>query len=139
MSQTQYTKRLSIVLVALALNGCALYDALMMTNFDSNEYYLVTQIRTDAQVYKTQCDNPALAPVNAQAISLKTRLFENYSEQIPNNENGIKASVSLNEIAQGLNDAYRKGTPSPVFCKLKYGGIENAAYVIQHVVGNRPR
>jgi len=132
-------KKLLAVLLIASLNGCALYDALMMTNFDSNEYLLVTQIRTDAQVYKTQCENPALAPVNAQAISLKTRLFENYSEQIPNNENGIKASVSLNEIAQGLNDAYRKGTPSPVFCKLKYGGIENAAYVIQHVVGNRPR
>ena len=132
-------KRLFIVLAVFALNGCALYDALMMTNFDSNEYYLVTQIRTDAQVYKTQCENPALAPVNAQAIALKTRLFQNYSEQIPSNENGIKASEGLNEIAQGLNDAYKKGTPSPVFCKLKYGSIENTAYVIQHVVGNRPR
>ena len=80
-----------------------------------------------------------LAPANAQAIAFKTRLFQNYSEQIPGNENGIKASESLNEIAQGLTDAYRKGTPSPVFCKLKYGSIENAAYVIQHVVGNRPR
>ena len=132
-------KRLSIVLVALVLNGCALYDALMLTGFDSNEYYLVTQIRTDAQVYKTQCENPALAPANAQAIALKTRLFQNYSEQIPRNENGIKASEGLNEIAQGLNDAYKKGMPSPVFCKLKYGSIENTAYVIQHVVGNRPR
>jgi hypothetical protein len=132
-------KRLSIVLVAVVLNGCALYDALMLTNFDSNEYLLVTQIRTDAQVYKTQCENPALASVNAQTIALKTRLFQNYSEQIPGNENGIKASEGLNEIAQGLNDAYKKGTPSPVFCKLKYGSIENTAYVIQHVVGNRPR
>jgi len=132
-------KRLSILLLAVALNGCALYDALMLTGFDSNEYYLVTQIRTDAQVYKTQCENPALASVNAQAIAFKTRLFQNYSEQIPGNENGIKASESLNEIAQGLNDAYKKGVPSPVFCKLKYGSIENTAYVIQHVVGNRPR
>jgi hypothetical protein len=132
-------KQLSIVLVTFALNGCAVYDALTMTGFDPNEYYLATQIRTDAQVYKTQCGNPALAPVNAQAIALKTQLFQNYSEQIPNNENGIKASESLNEIAQGLNDAYKKGIPSPVFCKLKYGSIENTAYVIQHVVGNRPR
>jgi len=132
-------KRLFIVLAVFALNGCALYDALMMTNFDSNEYLLVTQIRTDAQVYKTQCENPALAPVNAQAIALKTKLFQNYSEQIPSNENGKKASEGLNEIAQGLNDSYKKGIPSPVFCKLKYGSIENAAYVIQHVVGNRPR
>ena len=83
MSRIQYTKVLSIVLVALALNGCALYDALMMTNFDSNEYLLVTQIRTDAQVYKTQCENPALAPVNAQAIALKTKLFQKGSNLLP--------------------------------------------------------
>lgn len=132
-------KKLIAVLAVLSLNGCAVYDAFMMTGFDSNEYMLATQIRTDAQVYKNQCDNPALAPSNAQAISFKTRLFQNYSEQIPRNDNGKKASESLNEIAQGLNDAYRKGTPSVTFCRLKYGSIENAAYVIQHVVGDRPR
>ena len=132
-------KRLLAVVTVLALNGCAVYDAFMMTGFDNQEYMLVTQIRTDAQVYKTQCDNPALAPVNAQAMAFKTRLFQNYSEQIPRNDNGRSASTSLNEIAQGLNQAYVKGTPSVTFCKLKYGSIENAAYVIQHVVGDRPR
>lgn len=132
-------KRIAVVLITLALNGCALYDAYFMTGYDANEYMLVTQIRTDAQVYKTQCENPAVAPANAQAIALKTRLFANYSEQIPDNDNGKRASEGLFEIAQGLDAAYKKGTPSPVFCKLKYGSIENAAYVIQHVVGNRPR
>lgn len=132
-------KRILTLLTVAALNGCAVYDAFMMTGFDNQEYMLVTQIRTDAQVYKTQCDNPALAPVNAQAIALKTRLFANYSEQIPRNDNGRNASASLNEIAQGLHQAYVKGTPSTTFCKLKYGSIENAAYVIQHVVGDRPR
>jgi len=132
-------KKILAVATVLALNGCAVWDAYFMTGFDNQEYMLVTQIRTDAQVYKNQCDNPALAPVNAQAMALKTRLFQNYSEQIPKNDNGKKASEGLNEIAQGLNDAYRKGTPSTTFCRLKYGSIENAAYVIQHVVGDRPR
>ena len=131
-------KRLAIVLTVLALNGCALWDAYFMTGYDPNEYMLVTQIRSDAQVYKLQCDTPA-APANAQAIALKTKLFANYSEQIPDNDNGKRASEGLDEIAQGLNTAYKKGTPSPTFCKLKYGSIENAAYVIQHVVGKRPR
>lgn len=131
-------KRLAVVVFALALNGCALWDAYFMTGYDPNEYMLATQIRTDAQVYKLQCDTP-VAQANAQAIALKTRLFANYSEQIPDNDNGKKSAESLNEIAQGLNDAYRKGTPSPTFCRLKYGSIENAAYVIQHVVGKRPR
>lgn len=133
-------KRLLIALTALTLNGCAVYDALTMTKYDPNEYLLATQIRTDAQMYKAQCENKTLAPANAQAIANKTNLFEKYSEQIPHNENGIKASKSLNEIAQGLATAYTKQPePSAMFCKLKYGSIENAAYVIQHVLGNRPR
>lgn len=132
-------KRLAIVVTALALNGCALWDAYFMAGYDPNEYMLATQIRTDAQVYKLQCDNPVLAPANAQAMALKTRLFQNYSEKIPRNENGYNVAEGLNEIAQGLDQAYRKGTPSVTFCKLKYGSIENAAFVIQHVVGDRPR
>ena len=134
-------KKIIIIATALALNGCAIYDALMMTKYDPNEYLLITQIRTDAQQYKKQCENHMLAATNAVNISNKTELFAIYSEQIPNNENGVKASKSLNEIAQGLEKAYLdpKGQPSAMFCKLKYGSIENAAGVIQHVVGNRPR
>ena len=131
-------KRIAVIFVALALNGCAIYDALMMTGYDPNEYLLATQIRTDAQVYKAQCDQPD-ADKRAKRIAYQTHLFQNYSEQIPNNENGKNASEGLNEIAQGLHQAYVKGTPSVTFCRLKYGSIENAAYVIQHVVGNRPR
>jgi hypothetical protein len=134
-------KKLAVVLSVLVLNGCAVYDAYMQTGFDNNEYLLITQIRADAQAYKKQCNNHLMAAANAQAISSKTDLFEKYSEQIPRNENGIKASKSLNEIAQGLANAYidSKGEPSATFCKLKYGSIENSAYVIQHVVGSRPR
>ena len=134
-------KRLTVVIVALALNGCALWDAYFMTKYDPNEYLLVTEIRTDAQRYKKQCDNHLFAATNAVSISNKTDLFEKYSEQIPNNENVVSASKSLNEIAQGLARAYvdPKGQASATFCKSMYGRIENAAYVIQHVVGNRPR
>ena len=130
-----------VVILAFMLNGCALYDAYMQTGFDNQEYMLITQIRTDAQVYKKQCGNHLLAATNAQSISAKTDLFEKYSELSPRNENGISASKSLNAIAQGLAIAYvdPKGDPSATFCRLKYGSIENAAYVIQHVVGNRPR
>ena len=93
------------------------------------------------QTFKKQCDNHLFAATNAIAMTNKTDLFEKYSEKIPRNENGINASKSLNEIAQGLAMAYidPKGEPSATYCKLKYGSIENAAYVIQTVVGNRPR
>jgi hypothetical protein len=133
-------RRLLIILSVILLPGCALYDAYMMTGFDNNEYLLVTQIRVDAQTYRPQCNNPVLAAQNATAIAAKTNLFEKYSQWIPNNANGYNSSKSLNAIAQGLATAYDKQpAPSTLFCQLKYSGIENAATVIQHVVGDRPR
>jgi len=134
-------KRLLIALSILALNGCALYDAYMMTGFDSNEYRIITEIRTDAGIYKEQCDAVEASRVNVVAISHKTMLFQNYESQIPRNANGINASRELNKIAQGLRDRYKdpKTPVSATFCKLKFTSIENSAETIQHVVGRRPR
>jgi hypothetical protein len=133
-------KKILIILSAVMLNGCALYDAYFMTGFDNNEYLLITQIRTDASQYKQQCANKLMSESNAILISDKTQLFEFYSEQIPRNNNGARASKNLNEIAQGLKTQYQSGVAvSPLFCKLKYTSIENSAAVIQHVVGSRPR
>ena len=131
-------KRLMILFVPL-LSSCAVYDAITMTGFDPNEYRIITEIRVDASHYKTQCSNPLLAQSNAVAMANKTDLFEVYSEQIPNNTDSYKAATSLNEIAQGLVKRYDTPPVPDLFCKLKYGSIENSAKVIQHVIGNRPR
>ena len=130
-------KRLAFLLVPF-LSSCAVYDAITMTGFDPNEYRIITEIRVDASHYKTQCGTP-LAPENALALANKTELFEVYSEQIPNNTDSYKAATSLNEIAQGLVKRYNTPPVPDLFCKLKYGSIENSAKVIQHVIGNRPR
>jgi hypothetical protein len=61
--------RLLIALTALALNGCALYDAYMMTGYDSNEYRIITEIRTDAGVYKDQCNSVVLQIFHPQKLS----------------------------------------------------------------------
>jgi len=134
-------KRLLIVLSVLTLNGCALYDAYMMTGYDSNEYRIITEIRTDAGVYKEQCDAVEASRMNAMALSHKTMLFQNYESQIPKNSNGINASKELNKIAQGLRDRYNdKAAPvGATFCRLKFTSIENSAETIQHVIGQRPR
>lgn len=133
-------KRLLIALTILTLNGCALYDAYMMTGYDSNEYLIITEIRTNAGLSKEQCDDSTQSRLNAMALSNRTSLFQNYEEQIPRNNNGINASRELNKIAQGLKDRYNSNnTVSPAFCKLKFQSIENSAKTIQHVVGDRPR
>ena len=133
-------KRLAVLLSFVLLNGCALWDAYFMTGFDTNEYRIITEIRTDAGEYKTQCNDTAQSRINAESITRKTSLFENYSQEIPKNQNGINASRNLNEIARGLRDRYYAGgTVSPTFCKLKFESIEHSAQTIQHVVGQRPR
>jgi hypothetical protein len=133
-------KKLLAIIAVLSLNGCALYDAYMMTGYDSNEYLIITEIRTNAGISKAQCDDAAASRLNAMAISNKTSLFQNYEEKIPRNKNGINASIELNKIAQGLRDRYNTGPAvSPLFCKLKFESIENSAKTIQHVIGNRPR
>jgi hypothetical protein len=132
-------KRVLIALLITLLNGCAVYDAFMLTGFDNNEYLLITQIRTDAAQYKTMCANP-IAEANATQMVYKTNLFVNYSLEIPRNNNVIDSAKKLNEIAEGLVQQYEKeGKVSGLFCKLKYTNIENSAALIQHVVGRRPR
>jgi hypothetical protein len=132
-------KRIFLAAFALSLTSCALWDAYMMAPYDANEYMLITEIRTNATIYKEQCANPVLAPQNAQAMANRTLLYERYEENIPRNENGYKAARALNEITQGLNTAYIKGPVSPVFCKLKYNNIEHSAELIQRVTAGRPR
>lgn len=134
-------KKLTILFTLLALNGCAVWDAYFMTGYDSNEYRIITEIRTDAGVYKDQCDAVEASRMNAMALSHKTMLFQNYESQIPKNSNGINASKELNKIAQGLKDRYKdpKAPVSAAFCRLKFQSIENSAETIQHVIGQRPR
>jgi len=132
-------KRIFLAAIALSLTSCAVWDAYMMAPYDANEYLQITEIRTTAIQYRRQCDNPVLAPANAQAIANRTELYEKYQEQIPRNTNGFKSAQALNEIAQGLNTAYVKGPVSSMFCRLKYNNIENGAEIIQRVTAGRPR
>jgi hypothetical protein len=132
-------KKILIIVSAVMFSGCAVWDAYMMAPYDANEYLLITQIRVDAGQYKKQCDNPIMAPVNATAIAGRTELYERYEENIPRNENGLRAARALNEIAQGLNTQYSRGTVSATFCRLKYNNIEHSAELIQRVTAGRPR
>jgi len=131
-------KRLILSLVVL-LSGCAVSDAVLMTKFDSNEYQLMAQIRVDARHFAMGCSNPLMSQPNAIAMANETELFVAYSEYLPHNSDAIKAAIALNEIAQGLKDRYMSGPVSPLFCKLKFNGIEHSADLIQKTLGNRPK
>jgi 3-polyprenyl-4-hydroxybenzoate decarboxylase len=71
-------KKLFVAAFALSLTSCALWDAYFMAPYDANEYMLITEIRTTAIQYRRQCENPVMAPVNAQAMANRTELYEKY-------------------------------------------------------------
>jgi len=132
-------KKILIALSLGILQGCTLLDAYLMTNYDPNEYQLITFIRAEARQFKTQCDNVNNSKFNAGKIAHDTQLFVLYSEHIPRNENLIEASKALNVIAQGLLTQYQNDKVSPAFCKIKFENIETSADRIQKVIGGRPR
>jgi hypothetical protein len=132
-------KRILLALVLLT-TGCTLADSYLLGKFDNNEYMLVTQIRTDANKAISTCDNAVLSVSLAESIADKTQLLENYSEKLPHNDDVYAASKSLNEIAQGLVKQYHSGkSVSTMFCKLKFGSLQNSAVTIQPIIGKRPR
>jgi hypothetical protein len=132
-------KRIVLVCAVALLNGCALLDAYLM-KYDPNEYQQISDIRTTASISKTQCDNPLISATNAVAISNKTLAFVQFTQYQPHNDKVKAASVELDKMAQGLKDQYVKSDKvSPMFCKLKFTGIETSAETIQRVVGDKPR
>jgi hypothetical protein len=109
-------KKLLVACSILALSGCTLLDAYLMTPYDSSEYRIVTEIRTDASIYKTTCSNPIISATNAVALYHKTELFAAYSQYVPRNVNTQKASTELNNMAKGLANQYEKSDKvSPLF------------------------
>ena len=132
-------KRFLLITFVSLLSGCALIDAYLM-KYDANEYRIITEIRSDAQSYKTNCDDPVLSKTNAIAIASKTHLFAMYSQYLPHNKPVISASQELDKIAQGLKTQYSSGAKvSSAFCKIKFQSIETSAESMQKIIGDKPR
>jgi hypothetical protein len=132
-------KRL-LLLSLLALSGCSVVDAILLTHYDPNEYAQINSIRVQANAYKNDCDDAVKSMTNAVAITKSTQEFEFYSQHIPKNDDGYKIAKNINEMAQGLKKQYDTSPKvSPVFCKFKFEGIERSAEIAQTTIGARPR
>ena len=132
-------KKIILILALMSLEGCALLDAYFL-KYDTNEYNLITDIRTSALVFKNKCENLAESKLHAEVIAVKTKNFVNFTEYQPHNKNVQAASVELDKIAQGLLDQYQKNEKvSSVFCKVKFETLERSAETIQKTVGAKPR
>lgn len=126
-------KKLLLVCVAtLQLSGCALWDIYNQSKYDSNEYALVTEIRTLAQTSKG-CDEDSV-----KKLYFTTLQLNNFSQYIDgNNKKSIEMNKGLLNMVKELHD---KPQPiNPMYCNAKLNIVEISAEAIQKVTGTKPR
>ena len=68
-------KRLLLVCAIFALSGCAVIDAYFMAKYDTNEYALINDIKTKAQVAEENCANNLLVTTQVNELYIKSLEF----------------------------------------------------------------
>jgi hypothetical protein len=132
-------KKLALVTLVLLLNGCAVIDAYRMARFDNNEYMIVNQIHTQAQLGAVKCGTKDVVPYVDDVYNKSVEL-KNYSSGIARNEEAVTMAENLLAITKGLKDRYdAKEETSQKFCEMKFGMIENGTKMMQSTIGAKPR
>lgn len=133
-------KRLLPLIFVLSLSGCTLFDAYFMAKYDTNEYFIVNDIKTKAQVAEENCNNQLLVVTQVNELYIKALEFKNFTTHIPRNKDTDNMSTKLLTLTKDTRDYFNKAEKiSPVFCKAKLQQIEKSADTIQHVLGSKPR
>ena len=133
-------KRILIVLFAFSLSGCALFDAYFMAKYDTNEYFIVNDIKTKAQVAEENCGNHILVVTQVNELYIKALEFKNFTTHIPRNKDTDNMSTKLLILTKDTKDYFNKAEKiSPIFCKAKLQQVVKSADTIQHVLGSKPR
>ena len=133
-------KRILRVLFAFSLSGCALFDAYFMAKYDTNEYFIVNDIKTKAQVAEENCGNHILVVTQVNELYIKALEFKNFTTHIPRNKDTDNMSTKLLTLTKDTRDYFNKAEKiSPIFCKAKLQQVVKSADTIQHVLGSKPR
>ena len=133
-------KRILIVLFAFSLSGCVLFDAYFMAKYDTNEYFIVNDIKTKAQVAEENCGNHILVVTQVNELYIKALEFKNFTSHIPRNKDTDNMSTKLLTLTKDTRDYFNKAEKiSPIFCKAKLQQVVKSADTIQHVLGSKPR
>ena len=98
-----------ILVLALLLNGCAVVDYYRMAKWDNNEYALVNEIRTEAQLAVGHCNSRVEVLPYVDYTYRKSVEYKNYAEGIARNEESAKMAGDLLAITKGLKDRYYSG------------------------------
>ena len=133
-------KKLIPLTFVVLLSGCTLLDAYFMAKYDTNEYFIVNDIKTKAQVAEENCGNHILVVTQVNELYIKALEFKNFTTHIPRNKDTDNMSTKLLTLTKDTRDYFNKAEKiSPIFCKAKLQQIVKSADTIQHVLGSKPR
>jgi hypothetical protein len=133
-------KKLMPLTFVVLLSGCTLLDAYFMAKYDTNEYFIVNDIKTKAQVAEENCGNHILVVTQVNELYIKALEFKNFTTHIPRNKDTDNMSTKLLTLTKDTKDYFNKAEKiSPIFCKAKLQQIVKSADTIQHVIGSKPR
>ena len=132
-------KRLLLVCAIFTLSGCAVIDAYFMAKYDTNEYALINDIKTKAQVAEENCSNNLLVTTQVNELYIKSLEFKNFATHIPRNEDSIKLSNKLLILTKDAKDQFNKSAVSNFYCKAKLEQIVKSADTMQQAIGKKPR
>jgi hypothetical protein len=133
-------KKLIPLTFVVLLSGCTLLDAYFMAKYDTNEYFIVNDIKTKAQVAEENCGNHILVVTQVNELYIKALEFKNFTTHIPRNKDTDNMSTKLLTLTKDTKDYFNKAEKiSPIFCKAKLQQVVKSADTIQHVLGSKPR
>ena len=133
-------KKLIPLTFVVLLSGCTLLDAYFMAKYDTNEYFIVNDIKTKAQVAEENCGNHILVVTQVNELYIKALEFKNFTTHIPRNKDTDNMSTKLLTLTKDTKDYFNKAERiSPIFCKAKLQQVVKSADTIQHVLGSKPR
>jgi hypothetical protein len=131
-----------LLMVLVFLSGCATFNDAMdayLMKYDTNEYKLITEVRTKAGSAKNNCADSIESKRLAKELLYTSTFLMHYAEHLPHNKPIQHATVELNDMVKGLSDKYDSGIVSPVFCKIKFTSIEESANRMQQSEGKKPK
>jgi hypothetical protein len=115
------------------------FDAYFMAKYDTNEYALVNDIKTKAQVAEENCENNLLVTTQVNELYIKSLEFKNFATHIPGNEDSVKLSNKLLILTKDTKDQFNKSAVSSFYCKSKLEQIVKSTDIIQQAIGKKPR
>lgn len=133
-------KQVALLSLVVFLNGCAIVDIYRQARWDNNEYALVNEIQTTAELGFDSCvDQKAVAPYVDKMYNTSVTL-KNYTKDVERNQESTKMSGELLAIIKGLKERYSSGDEvSQKYCELKFTTIQTSTTTIKKSLGAKPR